>query len=328
MDKTNLKDKRDFRISVAPMMGWTDKHDRYFLRLISPNIWLYTVMITTGALIHGDAKSFLDFNEEEHPLALQLGGSNPEDLGICAKMAEEFNYDEVNLNCGCPSDRVQRGDFGACLMAQPKLVADGVDAMKQSCDIPVTVKTRIGIDEQDDYGFVRDFVGTVAEKGCGLFIIHARKAWLHGLSPKENRTVPPLKWDTVYQLKQDFPDLAIELNGGVQTIDHINEVAPHTDGVMIGREAYQNPYFLADIERMFYNNISPLTRHEVIDRLKPYIEQQIAGGVPLKDITRHILGLYQGIRGARHYRRVLSEQAYKEGKNSELLDLALSNIKL
>lgn len=318
----------DYRISVAPMMGWTDRHDRYFLRLISPNVWLYTVMITSGALIHGDVGFHLDYNDEEHPVALQLGGSNPSDLSQCAKIAEDYGYDEVNLNCGCPSDRVQRGDFGACLMANPTLVADCVDAMKQNCDIPVTVKTRIGIDEQDDYGFVRDFVGTIAEKGCELFIIHARKAWLNGLSPKENRTIPPLKWDTVYQLKRDFPHLKMELNGGIKTIEHIEEAKPHTDGVMIGREAYQNPYFLADIERRFYGNASPLTRHDVIDRLKPYIDRQIENGIPLKDITRHILGLFQGIAGARHYRRVLSENAFKPEQNSALLDLALSRINL
>lgn len=328
MNDTSLPHKSDFRISVAPMMGWTDKHDRYFLRLISPHIWLYTVMITTGALIHGDARLHLEYNQEEHPLALQLGGSNPKELGICAGIAEEYGYDEVNLNCGCPSDRVQRGDFGACLMASPALVAEGVDVMKQNCDIPVTVKTRIGIDKQDSYDFVRDFVGTVAEKGCELFIIHARKAWLNGLSPKENRTIPPLQWDTVYRLKRDFPHLKIELNGGIQTVDHIHEVAEHTDGAMIGRAAYQTPYFLADIERAFFDNHSPLTRHEVIEQLKPYIEQQIAAGTALKDITRHILGLYQGLSGARHFRRVLSERAFKDGENSDLLDLALSKIKL
>lgn len=309
-------------------MGWTDKHDRFFLRLISPNAWLYTVMITTGAIIHGDAKFHLEYNEEEHPVALQLGGSDPKDLATCAKVAEEYGYDEVNINCGCPSDRVQRGSFGACLMAEPDLVANCVDAMKQACDIPVTVKTRIGIDEQDSYDFVRDFVGTIAEKGCELFIIHARKAWLNGLSPKENRTIPPLKYETVYQLKKDFPHLRIEINGGIKTLDQVKDTLAQTDGVMIGREAYQNPYFLAEIEKDIFGTPNIRTRHDVIKDLKPYILKCLDNDIPLKDITRHILGLFQGIRGAKAFRRTLSEHAYKSDANSALLDLALSSIKL
>jgi tRNA-dihydrouridine synthase A len=320
--------KPNQRISVAPMMGWTDKHDRFFLRLISPNAWLYTVMITTGAIIHGDAKFHLKYNEEEHPVALQLGGSDPKDLATCAKIAEEYGYDEVNINCGCPSDRVQRGSFGACLMAEPDLVANCVDAMKQACDIPVTVKTRIGIDEQDSYDFVRDFVGTIAEKGCELFIIHARKAWLNGLSPKENRTIPPLKYETVYQLKKDFPHLRIEINGGIKTLDQVKHTLAQTDGVMIGREAYQNPYFLAEIEKDIFGTPNIRTRHDVIEDLKPYILKCLDNDIPLKDITRHILGLFQGIRGAKAFRRTLSEHAYKSDANSALLDLALSSIKL
>ena len=264
--------KNNFRISVAPMMGWTDRHDRYFLRLISPNIWLYTVMITTGALIHGDADFHLTYNAEEHPLALQLGGSEPADMATAVKIANPYKYDEYNINCGCPSDRVQRGAFGACLMAEPKRVAECVDAMKQVTDIPVTVKTRIGIDECDSYEFLTDFVGTVAEKGCELFIIHARKAWLNGLSPKDNRTIPPLNWERVYQLKRDFPQLRIELNGGIKNISHLNDAVPLCDGAMIGREAYQNPYFLAEIERNFYDNNGPLAREGVAEALKPYIK--------------------------------------------------------
>ena len=321
-------DTKNFRISVAPMMGWTDRHDRYFLRLISPNIWLYTVMITTGAIIHGDARFHLEYNAEEHPLALQLGGSDPKDLAYCAKLAEDYNYDEVNINCGCPSDRVQRGAFGACLMAEPKLVADCVDAMKQSCDIPVTVKTRIGIDNQDSYQFLYDFIGTIAEKGCDTFIIHARKAWLDGLSPKDNRTIPPLNWERVYKIKQDFLNLHIELNGGIQTLDHIETVLKHTDGVMIGREAYQNPYFLAEIEKRFFNSDTTYSRHDIVGMLKPYIDSQMQNGAALKDITRHILGLFQGMPGARAWRRTLSENAYKPDAKSDLLDLALSHIKL
>ena len=285
-------------------------------------------MITTGAIIHGDAKFHLEYNEEEHPVALQLGGSDPKDLATCAKVAEEYGYDEVNINCGCPSDRVQRGSFGACLMAEPDLVANCVDAMKQACDIPVTVKTRIGIDEQDSYDFVRDFVGTIAEKGCELFIIHARKAWLNGLSPKENRTIPPLKYETVYQLKKDFPHLRIEINGGIKTLDQVKDTLAQTDGVMIGREAYQNPYFLAEIEKDIFGTPNIRTRHDVIKDLKPYILKCLDNDIPLKDITRHILGLFQGIRGAKAFRRTLSEHAYKSDANSALLDLALSSIKL
>lgn len=317
----------DFRISVAPMMGWTDKHDRYFLRLISPNIWLYTVMLTTGALIHGDAEFHLQFNEEEHPVALQLGGSEPADMAAATKIANKYNYDEININCGCPSDRVQRGAFGACLMAEPMRVAECVDAMKQVTDTPVTVKTRIGIDEQDSYEFLTDFVGTIAEKGCELFIIHARKAWLNGLSPKDNRTIPPLNWERVYQLKRDFPHLKIELNGGIKNIAHITDARPHTDGVMIGREAYQNPYFLAQIERDIYQNDSPLTRPDVVEALKPYIVRELNNGTQIKDITRHILGLFHGEYGGRLWRRTLSEMAFKPGQDETLLDLALSHVK-
>ena len=280
---------KDFRISVAPMMGWTDKHDRYFLRLISPHAWLYTVMLTTGAIIHGSADFHLAYNAEEHPVVLQLGGSDPTDLATCAKIADDYGYDEVNINCGCPSDRVKRGSFGACLMAEPELVATCFDAMQNACDIPVTVKTRIGIDKLDSYDFVRDFVGIVAEKGCERFIIHARKAWLNGLSPKDNRTIPPLQWDTVYQLKKDFPDLAIELNGGIKTIEHIQTARAHTDGAMIGREAYSNPYFLAEIEQAFFGNATPREQFKVIEDLKPYILSQLDQGIPLKVIDRHRL---------------------------------------
>tara|TARA_B100000686_G_scaffold347710_1_gene436997 strand:- start:2773 stop:3750 length:978 start_codon:yes stop_codon:yes gene_type:complete len=320
-------DHENFRISVAPMMGWTDRHDRYFLRIISPNIWLYTVMLTTGALIHGNARFHLEYNDAEHPIALQLGGSEPEDMAKAVKIAEPYNYDEYNINCGCPSDRVQRGAFGACLMAEPERVANCVDAMKQVTDTPVTVKTRIGIDEQDSYQFLVDFVGTIAEKGCELFTIHARKAWLNGLSPKDNRTIPPLNWERVYQLKRDFPHLKIELNGGVKTIDHMNEAAQNCDGVMIGREAYQNPYLLAEIERAFYGNVSPLTRPGVAAALKPYIDAEIEAGTKLKDITRHILGLFHGEYGGKLWRRTLSEKAHSGDFGSELLDLALSHTK-
>ncbi len=323
---TSAPKKLDRRLSVAPMMGWTDRHDRYFLRLISPNALLYTVMITTGALIYGRKLEVLEYSPEEHPIALQLGGSDPKDLAACAKLAENYHYDEVNLNCGCPSERVQNGNFGACLMAEPKLVADCVDAMKQATSIPVTLKTRIGIDDQDSYQFLTDFIGASAEKGCETFIIHARKAWLTGLSPAENRTIPPLKWDVAYQLKKDFPQLEIILNGGIQTVDHIRESQPHVDGVMIGREAYQNPYFLAEVEREIFGTQNILTRNEVIEAMFPYIERAIAEGAELKDITRHILGLYQGLPGAKRWRRALSEEAYKPAANTNVVRDALKHV--
>lgn len=316
----------DRKISVAPMMGWTDRHDRYFLRLISPHALLYTVMITTGALVHGKKYEVLEYNDEEHPVALQLGGSDPKDLAFCAKLAQEYKYDEVNLNCGCPSDRVQKGQFGACLMASPALVAECVDAMKQIVDIPVTVKTRIGIDDQDSYEFLTDFIGKIADKGCDTFIIHARKAWLNGLSPAENRTIPPLKWDTVARLKKDFPQLTIILNGGIQTLEHVEEALRISDGAMIGREAYSNPYFLAAIEEKVFGHKPILSRDAVVERMIPYIEKMMADGGALKDVTRHILGLYQGLRGARRWRQILSQDAYRPAANSDVVRLALKAV--
>lgn len=321
-----LHDGVDRRLSVAPMMGWTDRHDRYFLRLISPNALLYTVMITTGALIYGKKLQVLEYSPEEHPVALQLGGSDPKDLATCAKIATEYGYDEINLNCGCPSDRVQRGQFGACLMTSPALVAECIDAMKQVTDTPVTVKTRIGIDEQDSYQFLLDFIGPIAEKGCRTFIIHARKAWLNGLSPAENRTIPPLKWETAYQLKQDFPHLEIILNGGIKTTAQIRDAMPHVDGVMIGREAYQNPYFLMEVERDILGTPNLRTRHEVIEALMPYIHKNLQSGTPLKDISRHILGLFQGMPGARRWRQILSSEAYKPEARGDLVTTALACI--
>ena len=244
MDKKqdqNNTDTIDRRLSIAPMMGWTDKHYRYFMRLISPNTLLYTVMITTGALVYGEKHELLEFNEEEHPIAMQFGGSNPKDLADCSKIAEKYGYDEVNLNCGCPSDRVQKGKIGACLMLEPDLVAECVDAMKQAVDIPITVKTRIGIDDNDSYEFLTDFIGKSADKGCKTFVIHARKALLDGLSPSKNRSIPPLKWDVAYKLKQDFPELEILLNGGISTTEHVKEALKYVDGAMKGKKAYKNP---------------------------------------------------------------------------------------
>lgn len=320
--KTVDKNALDRRVSVAPMMGWTDRHDRYFLRLISPHALLYTVMLTSGALVHGDKDRFLAFSQEEQPVALQLGGSDPAELAKAAKAGQAAGYQEINLNCGCPSDRVQKGAFGACLMATPRLVAQSINEMMQGVDIPVTVKTRIGIDEQDSYEFLTDFVGTIAEKGCGVFIIHARKAWLNGLSPKDNRTIPPLDWPRVYKLKQDFPHLTIILNGGITTLDHVREGLAHVDGVMIGREAYQNPWFLAEIEREIFGLKDIPERHEIVEALIPYAEKMLAEGADLKDISRHTLGLFQGLRGAKAWRRLLSEQAHLPGATPELLSRA------
>jgi tRNA-dihydrouridine synthase A len=315
------------RVSVAPMMGWTDRYDRYFLRLISPNVLLYTVMITTGALIYGKKFEVLEYSPEEHPIALQLGGSDPGELAECAKLAEQYGYDEVNLNCGCPSPRVQKGNFGACLMAEPALVADCIDAMQQVVSIPVTVKTRIGIDDQDSYEFLTDFVAPIAAKGCKTFIIHARKALLNGLSPADNRSIPPLQYDTAYRLKKDFPDLNIILNGGLKTIGDIQNALSHLDGVMIGREAYTNPWFLTEIEQAIFDAAVTPTRLEIIEKLMPYIESCLAEGVPLKNITRHILGLWQGMPGARKWRRILSEEAYKPVANINVVWQALQEVR-
>jgi len=313
------------RFSVAPMLDWTDRHCRFFLRLISKQAQLYTEMVTTGALLHGDRQRFLQFDPSEHPLALQLGGSDPAGLAACAKMAEDFGYDEVNLNVGCPSDRVQNGSFGACLMAEPELVAECVAAMRQAVSIPVTVKSRIGIDDRDSYEELTKFIGTVAEAGCDTFIVHARKAWLKGLSPKQNREVPPLRYDVVYQLKRDFPALQIVLNGGITTLDQAEDVLGNgVDGVMVGREAYHNPYILAEVDRrLFGASTEVIPRAEIIEKLLPYIEQQRAEGVRLHSITRHILGLFHGEPGARSWRRHLSEHAVKYDADASVVREAL-----
>ncbi|MBY8292928.1 tRNA dihydrouridine(20/20a) synthase DusA [Vibrio fluvialis] len=315
------------RLSVAPMLDWTDRHCRYFHRLLSSQTLLYTEMVTTGAIIHGKG-DFLAYNEEEHPVALQLGGSNPADLARCAKLAQERGYDEINLNVGCPSDRVQNGRFGACLMAEPDLVAQCVAAMKEVVDIPVTVKTRIGIDDQDSYEFLTNFVTLVSEKGgCEQFTIHARKAWLSGLSPKENREIPPLDYPRAYQLKQDFPHLIIAVNGGVKTLAEAKEHLQHLDGVMIGREAYQSPYLLAEVDQQIFGLDTPVKkRSQVVQEMYPYIEQQLAQGSYLGHITRHMLGLFQNMPGARQWRRHISENAHKAGAGIEVVEQALAKI--
>ena len=306
------KDLPSRRLSVAPMMDWTDRHCRVFHRQITRHTWLYTEMVTTGALVYGDVERHLRFSDEEHPVALQLGGSDPADLAISAKKGEQWGYDEINLNCGCPSERVQKGAFGACLMSEPQLVADCVKAMRDAVSIDVTVKHRIGIDKVEEYGFVRDFVGTVAEAGCETFIVHARNAILKGLSPKENREIPPLRYETAYQLKRDFPQLEIIINGGIKTSDEVALHLEHVDGVMLGREAYHNPYVMADWDARFYGDGSaPKTRTQVLEAMIPYIAAELARhaqhGLKLNSITRHMLGLMAGLPGARAFRQTLSD---------------------
>ena len=314
----------DRRLAVAPMLDWTDRHCRYFLRLITRRTLLYSEMVTTGALIHGDRDRHLDFDPAEHPLALQLGGSDPAAMALCGRLGADWGYDEININVGCPSDRVQNGRFGACLMAEPQLVAECVAAMKAVVPVPVTVKSRIGIDERDSYGELVDFVGAVTQVGCDALVVHARKAWLQGLSPRENREIPPLRYDVVQRLKQDFPDLPVVLNGGVLDLESAAAFLHHLDGVMIGREAYQNPWILAEADRLIFGEPgSPPTRHEVMERLIPYLERHLARGVPLNAMSRHILGLFQGQPGARAWRRHLSENAHKPGAGVEVLTAAL-----
>ena len=288
------------KISIAPMMAYTDRHYRVLMRLLTRSARLYTEMVTTGTLLHVDWQRLLSFSPIERPLALQLGGADPQELSQCARMAQDLHYDEVNLNVGCPSDRVHSGQFGACLMKNPQLVAECVQAMRSSVNLPITVKTRIGVDDQDSYAALQDFVGTVSAAGCETFIIHARKAWLKGLSPRQNRSVPPLRYDVVYQLKQDFPGLTIIINGGIKTWDEINAHLEQVDGVMIGREAYNNPWLLAE-------DPSISRRKLVLDYL-PYIAEQLQNGVPFWKMSRHLMGLFQGQRGAKEWRRCLSQQ--------------------
>jgi tRNA-dihydrouridine synthase A len=317
----------DRRLCVAPMMDRTDRHERHFLRLLSRRVLLYTEMITTGALLYGDRERFLAFDPREHPVALQLGGSEPAAMAACARMAEEYGYDEVNINVGCPSRRVRSGAFGACLMAEPEAVAACVDAMGQAVQIPVTVKTRIGIDERDSYEHLYHFVSRVAEAGCRTFILHARKAWLNGLSPKANRTVPPLRYEMVYRLKQELPALEIVLNGGVRTLDEAHSHLGQVDGVMIGREAYQNPYLLAEADsRIFGESRAAASREEILEAFIPYVVSQLAQGERLHRIIRHILGLYQGIPGAKTWRRHLSEHAHRPGGGAEIIRQALAEV--
>ena len=318
----------DRRLSIAPMMDCTDRHCRYFLRLIARRALLYTEMIPTGAILHGPRTRVLRFDPAEHPVALQLGGADPDELARAAEFGATWGYDEINLNVGCPSDRVQSARFGACLMAEPALVAECVRAMRQAVGVPVTVKTRIGIDAQDSYDFLRRFVETVAQAGCGTVIVHARKAWLSGLSPKENREIPPLRYGLVHRLKLDFPELEVILNGGIRTLEQARAELARVDGLMLGREAYQNPYPLAAWERALYGTADPLPeRAQIIEHLLPYVEQELAAGTPLRAISRHILGLFNGLPGARAWRRHLSEAAHREGAGPEVLIEALAQIR-
>ena len=306
------------------MMDWTDRHCRYLHRLITRRTRLYTEMVSTGALLHGDVPRHLDFDAEEHPLALQLGGSEPADLAACAKLAGRWGYDEINLNCGCPSERVQRGAFGACLMAEPELVADGVKAMRDACALPVTVKHRVGIDRGESYAFMRDFVGTVAERGgCSVFIVHARNAWLQGLSPKENREVPPLRYDAVHRLKADFPGLTIVLNCGITRDEQIAEQLRHVDGVMVGRHAYHEPWAMAGWDERFFGAAGPAAdRDEVEERFVVYMSKLHAAGVPWGHASRHMLGLRNGLPGARRWRQIWSDPRLKDGPPQAALTLA------
>ncbi|MBR4397629.1 MAG: tRNA dihydrouridine(20/20a) synthase DusA [Fibrobacter sp.] len=314
------------RLSIAPMLDCTDRHERYFLRLLSKHILLYSEMVTTNALLHTDPDQFLRHQEFEYPAVLQLGGSNPADLAKCSKMVEESGFQEVNLNCGCPSDRVQNGNFGACLMKDKNLVADCFKAMQDAVSIPVSIKCRIGVDEFDSWDFFRDFVGTIADAGCRVFIIHARKAWLKGLSPKENREVPPLKYDVVHKLKAEMPQLNISINGGIKTLDQVQEQLQDLDGVMVGREAYENPWFLRDAdERIFGEKELPRfsLRKELLEAYLPYVEMESARGTPATILVRHIYGLFNGKPGARKFRQYLGENAPKTNNPAEMIRRAM-----
>ncbi|MDH4274010.1 MAG: tRNA dihydrouridine(20/20a) synthase DusA [Gammaproteobacteria bacterium] len=315
------------RLCIAPMMDYTDRHARYLLRLLSKHIRLYTEMITAGAVCRGDREFLLSFDPQEHPVALQLGGNDPKALADAAQIGESFGYDEINLNIGCPSDRVQSARFGACLMAEPTLIAECVAAIRAKVAVPVTIKTRLGIDHHDSYEFLTNFVSTVHTAGCHTFIIHARKAWLQGLSPRENREIPPLDYTRVYRLKQDFPHLTIVINGGITQLAQASEHLNHCDGVMIGRAAFDNPYLLAHADQLLYGQQEVIsTRHEIVKNYIPYIESQLAQGVPLARLTRHLLGLFHSVKGGRAWRRALSENAHRQTAGIDIVQAALENV--
>ena len=315
---------QSYLISVAPMMDWTDRHCRYFLRLVAPRVRLYTEMITTAALLHGDRERLLAYHPAEHPLAAQLGGSEPQELARCARWAEQAGFDEINLNVGCPSDRVQSGRFGACLMHEPARVAECVSAMRAAVSVPVTVKCRTGVDERDSYPELVDFVGGLVEAGLSRLIVHARKAWLKGLSPKQNRDIPPLQYPHVYRLKQEFPALPVCINGGIDSAEAVALHLQRVDGVMLGRAAYHDPWLLVSVAtRLDPTRVTPHTRHDVVRAMLPYIEEQLRRGVRLQQIVRHMLGLFQGRPGARAWRRYLSEYAHRDAAGVEVLERAL-----
>lgn len=315
--------ERARRLSVAPMMDWTDRHCRYFHRLLAPTALLYTEMVTAPAVVHGDRGRLLGFDAAEHPVALQLGGSEPAELAEATRVGAGYGYDEINLNVGCPSDRVQSGRFGACLMREPSLVADCIAAMREASAVPVTVKCRIGVDEQDEYAALAEFVDRVRATGCDTFVVHARKAWLQGLSPKENREVPPLNYERVYRLKRELPQLTVVINGGISSVADVREHLSHVDGVMLGRTAYHEPYRLAELEAELYGTPLP-DRDDVMGRLRPYVEAHLARGDRLQHITRHVLGLYQGLPGARAFRRMLSEEAHRADAGWDVVERALA----
>ena len=317
----------DHRFCIAPMLDWTDRHERYFLRLLTRHSLLYTEMVTTGALLFGDKHRHLRYNVEEHPVALQLGGSEPDAMARSAVLAREYGYDEVNINVGCPSDRVQSGRFGACLMADPGLVADCYSAMTSASDLPVTIKSRVGIDDRDSDAFLQQFLETLAEAGCRDFILHARIALLKGLSPKENRDVPPLQYDRVYRMKQRYPELNIVINGGIRSLEASLEHLQQVDGVMMGREAYQNPYILAGVDqRVFGDRAEIPDRQQIASDFMPYVARQLAEGVPLQHMTRHILGLFKGCPGGRQFRRHLSENAHRRDAGITVLEDAIAHV--
>lgn len=320
MQKIEMQNRR---FSVAPMMDWTDRHCRYFHRLLAPQALLYTEMITSGAILHGDRDHLLAFNAEEHPLALQLGGSDPEELARCARIAQARGYDEINLNVGCPSDRVQLGRFGACLMLEPELVRDCMAAMLEVATVPVTVKCRLGVDEHESYAYFSDFLHTVATSGCEVFIIHARKAWLSGLSPRENRELPELRYDWVYRIKQEQPQWTIVLNGGVTRTAEVESHLQRVDGVMLGRAAYHNPWVLVECQQLLAPGFESPLRTEIVQQMQEYCRRETAQGVPVKHISRHMLGLFQGLPGARRWRRWISENAHVQDSDHQLLANAL-----
>ena len=318
---TALQHADDWRVCVAPMMDWTDRHCRYFHRLLSPRARLYTEMVTSAALVRGRQLRLLEHSQQEHPLALQLGGSEPRELAQAARFGAEAGYDEINLNVGCPSDRVQSGRFGACLMYEPALVGDCVKGMRDAVSIPVTVKCRIGVDDQDDYAGLQQFTEIMLEAGVEVLVVHARKAWLKGLSPKENREIPPLDYERVYRLKREFPQLGVVINGGITTVEQVRAHLARLDGVMLGRAAYHDPYLLAQVDHALYGEPLP-QRDDVLRHMRPYIEAELARGTALKHISRHLLGLYQGEPGARAFRRTISEGAHRPGAGWALLEQA------